>query len=282
MEESLQSPREYSWVNIGRISLAHASLLGLYWTGWSWFSVLAFLLLFYLRLFAISGVFHRYYSHRSYEMQRWFQLVVTAIGCSAGQKGPLSWASIHRRHHLYSDRPGDPHSPMQNGLFYSHLGWLLKKEAIYTTSELMDEYEAQPEIIFLNRYHYLPTLALMLGLYGLGAYLESHYAQLGVTPWQLLLWGGLASTLLLLHATCVINSLMHFRGSRAFDTNDHSNNVWWLWPITIGENYHNNHHRHPSSANAALKRGQVDLIFGLLRCLGALGFVSAIRDARNG
>ncbi len=222
---------------------------------------ICFLVSYTVRLFSISGVYHRYYSHQSYEMSRWLRFVLTFIGTTAGQKGPLSWATSHIRHHKYSDRKGDPHSPVLRGGLYAHFGWVLEKDALPTDEKLVKSFMKFPEIVFLNRHHYLGALSLIISLALLGGYMSEQYADLGTSALQLVSWGFILPTLIILHGTCVVNSVTHMLGSRRFYTNDNSRNVWWLFPLNIGENWHNNHHHRPHSASTSSVWWELDLIY---------------------
>ncbi len=270
---------DYSLPNITRVLLVHAGLLFAFKVGISWVAFATFMVTYYVKLFAVSGVFHRYYTHRSYEMGRGFCFLWSFIGCTAGQRGPLSWTTVHSKHHQHSDKKGDPHSPVQRGLFYAHLGWLLAKEPLPTSDALVRKYKDRPEILWLDRHYNVPFIALFALLYALGAWLESSFPALGTSPGQMMLWGGLASSILLLHSTCSLNSFAHVFGIRVRETPDNSRNLWWLYPFLVGENYHNNHHKFPRSANFGVDKRQYDLLFFVLLVFQKLGLVKNVRDA---
>jgi len=230
-----------------------------------------------VRLFSISGVYHRYYSHRSYEMSRKLQFVLTFIGTTAGQKGPLSWATSHIKHHQYADCERDPHSPVLRSGLYAHFGWILEKDALPTDEKLVKYFLKFPEIVFLNRYHHIGTVSLILALALLGAFLSSYYPELETSALQLVSWGFILPTLIILHGTCVVNSVTHLYGSRRFNTNDHSRNVWWLFPLNIGENWHNNHHQNPRSATTSFVWWEFDFIYLGILALEKIGLVRNVR-----
>lgn len=262
-----------SGITLLRMAGFHLSVLLVFLTGYSTTALVCFLVLYFTRFWAIAGGYHRYFSHGSYETSRLFQFFLALVGSTAGQKGPLSWATSHIRHHRYSDQPGDPHSPVTGGVFHAYFGWLLARDALPTDEKLMEAWAAYPEILFLNRHHYLGSLGLMAGLYGLGEYLGAHHPELGASGLQLLAWGFVLSTLLILHGACLVNTITHLAGYRRFDTGDHSGNVWWLLPVLWGENWHNNHHQYPVSARTGVVWWEFDPVHGVICFLERLGLV---------
>ncbi len=276
---SAYEPKEYSVINVVRVILIHLALLFVFEVGVSWFAFFLFVFSYYLKLFAVSGVFHRYYTHRSYEMGRAMCFFLSIIGCTAGQRGPLSWATVHGKHHQNSDQAEDPHSPVQDGLFHAHLGWFMLKTPLPTSDYYLNKYSDRPEILWLDRNYNIPFMLMIAFLYGLGFWLESAYPGLGTGPWQLIFWAGLGSTVLLLHSTCSLNSFAHVYGKRCHETSDNSRNLWWLYPFLVGENYHNHHHRYPRSANFGIHSKEHDLLFYFLKVLEKLGLVRDVRDS---
>ena len=269
----------YSIISILRISLFHLSACFVFIVGYSPVTLLLFFMLFFIRLFAIAGGYHRYFSHRSYKTSRVFQFLLAFIGTTTGQKGPLSWATNHRKHHRYADTEADPHSPVVHGWFYAHIGWLLKKGALYTDIGIESEFKQFPEIIFMNRYHSLGFILYIGALYLFGLWIEAVFPESGVTPLQLVVWCGVLNTLLILHATCLINSSGHKPGEKNAETNDNSKNRLLLYPLTLGENWHNTHHQFPWSANTGIRKGQLDLIFYTIKFMEKIGIVWDLKDA---
>ncbi len=217
-----------------------------------------------VRMFAITAVYHRYFSHRSFKTSRLFQLVLAFLGTTAVQKGPLWWAAAHRAHHKHSDTERDPHSPVRRGFWYSHLGWWMGLDHQRTQTELIPDFAGYPELRWLDRYHVVGSAALIAAVtipFGFDGFL----------------WGYVVSTCVLMHATFTINSLAHVWGSRRYATKDTSRNNAFLALLTLGEGWHNNHHHYMSSANQGFFWWEIDISFYVLRALEKLGLVWDVR-----
>jgi stearoyl-CoA desaturase (delta-9 desaturase) len=228
-----------------------------------------------VRVFAVTGGYHRYFSHKAYRTSRAFQFVLALLGTMAVQKGPLWWASIHRRHHRYSDQPGDPHSP-RLGFWHAHQGWIFDDRWGATSLEAVRDFAKYPELVWLNRYHFVGPLALALFCWAVGGFAG-------------LVWGFSVSTVLQWHSTYAINSLAHRIGSRRYETGDDSRNNWWLALITLGEGWHNNHHHYMASVRQGFFWWELDVTYYVLRALAAVGLVwdlreppASVRNARRG
>jgi len=220
--------------------------------------------LYGVRMFAVTAGYHRYFSHRTYRTSRAFQLVLAVVGGSAAQKGALWWAAHHRDHHRNSDGPEDVHSPLRRGFLWSHVGWILSRRHHATKLDRVKDLARFPELRFLDRHHYLPPLALALGLLLAGG-------------WPALLWGFFVSTVVLWHATFTINSLAHVFGRRRYETGEGSRNSFALALLTFGEGWHNNHHHYPASTRQGFYWWELDLSFAALRVLAAFGVVRDLR-----
>ncbi len=255
----------------------HLAMLAVIWVGWSPVAVLVAVLLYGIRMFAITGFYHRYFSHRTFKTSRPMQFVFALIGASAAQRGPLWWAANHRVHHANSDQPSDVHSPIQHGLWWSHMGWFLTHNQLSTKVSRIKDFARFPEIRFLDRFDVLVPLGLGIGMYGLGAWLGAAYSALGTSGWQMFVWGFVISTVMLWHGTFTINSLAHRFGSRRYATSDQSRNNLWLALLTMGEGWHNNHHQYPSSARQGFRWWEIDMTFYLLRTLQLCGLIWDVR-----
>ncbi|HVK72333.1 MAG TPA: acyl-CoA desaturase [Kofleriaceae bacterium] len=217
-----------------------------------------------IRMWAITAGYHRYFAHRTYKTSRGFQLVLAVLGGTAMQQGALWWASWHRRHHKYADQPGDPHSPLRDGFWYAHVGWIFDDKGSPDLSNVKD-LSTFRELRWLDRHHYVPVAAYALLCFVIAG-------LPGVV------WGFAVSSVVLAHATFAINSLAHRWGSRRFDTPDGSRNNAVLALPTFGEGWHNNHHRYMASARQGFRWYEVDLTYYSLRFLARLGLVWDIRE----
>jgi stearoyl-CoA desaturase (delta-9 desaturase) len=256
----------------------HAGCLGVIWTGWSWTAVGIAAALYFVRMFAITGFYHRYFSHRSFHTSRVMQFFFAVVGNASAQRGALWWASTHRHHHKHSDEEEDAHSPRVGGFWWSHLGWLTSNKHFATDYSAIRDLAKFPELVFLNRFDWLVPALLGGGLYGLGALLERFAPGLGTNGWQIAVWGFFISTVVLLHGTLCINSLAHVLGGRRFNTKDDSRNNLFLALITLGEGWHNNHHRYMSSARQGFYWWEIDITYYLLKLLSFFGLIWDLRE----
>jgi stearoyl-CoA desaturase (Delta-9 desaturase) len=216
-----------------------------------------------VRMFAITAVYHRYFSHRSYKTGRVFQFLLALLGTTSAQKGPLWWAAAHRVHHKHSDTERDVHSPARRGFWYSHVGWWFGPDHKETRLEMVPDLAAYPELRWLDRYHIVGSIALIAATLAFG--------------FDAFLWGYVVSTCVLMHATFTINSLAHVWGSRRYATKDTSRNNALLALITLGEGWHNNHHHYMSSANQGFFWWEIDISYYVLVLLEKVGLVWDLR-----
>ena len=240
------------------------AVAGIVLSGWSWTGVVLAAALYYARMFFLTAGYHRYFSHRAFKASRAVQLLLAVGGTLCLQKGPLWWAANHRVHHRHADRPTDLHSPRLRGLWWAHVGWILSREHTATQWQAIPDLADYPELRWLDRYWLVPGLAMcgVLWLAGGG--------------WALL-WGFFVSTTLLWHGTFTINSLAHVFGRRRYATVDDSRNSLGLALLTMGEGWHNNHHRYPGAERQGFFWWEVDLTHYLLSALARLGVVSGLR-----
>lgn len=243
----------------------HASCLLALWAGASTADVVLCLSLVFLRILAITGGYHRYFSHRSYKTSRAFQFVLAFLGTTAVQKGPLWWAGNHRIHHKYTDRPErDVHSPRE-GFWHAHQGWIFSGRWDATPLEQISDFARYPELVWLNRWYFVGPLALAAFCWLVGGFSG-------------LVWGFSISTVLLWHLTYSINSVAHIWGKRRYETADDSRNNALLGLLTLGEGWHNNHHRYCASARNGFFWWEVDITWYVLRGLAALGLVWDLKE----
>lgn len=272
-----RNAKAVDWLRCLPFLTMHAAALSVFWTGWSVVTVAVAAAAFLVRMFAITGFYHRYFSHRAFRTSRPFQAIMAFVGGCAAQRDPMWWASHHAQHHLHSDAPGDPHSPSLSGFFGSHVGWFMTGDGFLTRSRFVQDWARFPELRFLNRFDWLPPLAFAVLIFVSGWALELWQPQLGTNGPQMLAWGFFVSTVCLYHATFTVNSLAHGWGSRRFATGDDSRNNWLLALLTFGEGWHNNHHHYPVAARQGFFWWEIDITYYGLLALQKLGLVWDLR-----
>jgi len=255
--------------------LVHLGVLAVVVVGWSWAALCGAAVLYVVRMLGITVFYHRGFSHRAFTMRRSVQLAGAFLGAAAAQRGPLWWAATHRVHHRFTDRPGDPHSPVVDGIFHSHVGWLFRPPP-HPPARVAD-LSRFPELRFMDRYHYVAPALTAVGAFGAGVALGRLDPGLHTSGPQMLVWGFFVSTTLLYHATFSVNSVAHRFGRRRFSTKDASRNNGLVAALTLGEGWHNNHHRSPASARQGLGRFELDPSWWCIRALVALHLVESPR-----
>lgn len=266
------------WLRCVPFIAMHAACLLVFVVGWSPTALLVAAGLYLVRMFAITGFYHRYFSHRSFKASRPMQFAMAVLGNSAVQRGPLWWAAHHRHHHRHSDTVDDLHTPHHHGFLWSHMLWLMTGESFATRTREVPDLAKFPELRFLDRFDWVVPVCLAAGLLATGHALAHFAPGLGVTGPQLLVWGFFVSTIVLFHGTCLINSMAHLVGTRPYDTRDHSRNSLLLSLVTLGEGWHNNHHFCPSAARQGFLWWEIDITYYGLRVMQALGLISGLRE----
>lgn len=274
--------KRIEWLRVLPFVLMHIACLGVLWVGWSWFAVSVALALYVLRMVAITGFYHRYFSHKAFRTSRTMQFVFALIGASAVQRGPLWWASQHRHHHIHADNEQDAHSPLRHGFFWSHVGWFLARANFATRISMVPDLAKYPELRFIDRFDALVPMLLAFSLYGAGELIAYFAPTLGTNGLQLVVWGFVISTVVLYHATFTVNSLAHSFGWRRYATRDSSRNNLWLALLTFGEGWHNNHHHYPGSARQGFYWWEIDFTYYCLKLLAALGLIWELRTVPAG
>lgn len=253
--------------------ILHLCCLFVFYVGWSWFAVGAAIAFYAVRMFAITAFYHRYFSHRAYKTSRFGQFMFAAIGNMACQRGALWWASTHRHHHKHSDDEHDIHSPRHKGFLWSHIGWITSQRNFPTDYSRIKDLARFPELVFLNRHDFFIPIIMGAAIYGIGTLIEKYAPGLHCTAGQLFVWCFFISTVALMHGTFFINSLAHVFGRKRFNTTDDSRNSFLLAIITLGEGWHNNHHRYQLSARQGFYWWEMDISFYVLKVLSWFGIV---------
>jgi stearoyl-CoA desaturase (Delta-9 desaturase) len=266
------------------VTVAPVGLVGYAaWRAWGgalrWPDLVVLAVTYTLTGLGITVGFHRLFTHRSFKTSAPLRALLGALG-SAAVEGPLiEWVSNHRKHHQFSDQPGDPHSPHVDhgvgwggalrGLFHAHVGWIFNGDALADEQRYGRDLLADPLMRLVDRMFVVWVLAGLAFPFAFG-YLLSGTLAGALTG---LLWGGAVRMFLLHHATFSINSLCHFFGRRGFATEDESRNLHWLALPTLGEAWHNNHHAFPTSARHGLRWWQLDPSAWLIAAMERTGLV---------
>ncbi len=255
--------------------ILHLGCLGIIWTGWSWTAVITAAALYFIRMFFVTGIYHRYFSHKTYSTSRLTQFFMALAGTTCVQRGPLWWAYIHRHHHQHSDEPPDVHSPVQHGFWWSHIGWITSNKNHPTDYTKVRDLAKFPELVFLNRFDLVGSGLLIVLLLAFGYVMR--VLGFDTSPLQLLVWGYFVSTTFLFHGTACINSMAHVFGKRRFETDDDSRNSFILALITLGEGWHNNHHRYMATARQGFYWWEIDITYYMLRMLSWTGIIWGLK-----
>ncbi|MEY3830426.1 MAG: hypothetical protein RIS40_231 [Pseudomonadota bacterium] len=278
---SITNGKEIDWMRVIPFILLHLSCLLIFVVGFSWIAFIVCISLFAIRMFAITGFYHRYFSHKTFKTSRFVQLLFAMIGATAVQRGPLWWAAHHRGHHMHSDTSEDKHSPKEHGFLWSHMGWFLTKSNFVTNTKFIRELIRFPELRIIDRFDLLMPLALSIGLFIAGHYLNQYEPQLNTNGFQLFIWGFSLSTVMLYHATFLVNSVAHQWGKKRYETKDTSRNNFIIAILTFGEGWHNNHHHYPGSARQGFYWWEIDLTYYVLKFLAMIRVIWDVRTVSD-
>ncbi|MEY4760741.1 MAG: hypothetical protein RLZZ200_597 [Pseudomonadota bacterium] len=257
---AVHAPRKVEWSGAAPFIAVHILAFGAIWTGVTPAAAWCCFILYVVRMFGVTGGYHRYFSHRTYRTSRVFQFILAFLAQTSAQRGVLWWAAHHRHHHRFSDMPNDAHSMAQDGFWYSHVGWIFERDNQATQRKYIPDLIRFPELVWLDKYYYLPPI--MLG--------TAVFFTLGASG---LFFGFFVSTVLLWHGTFTINSITHALGRRRFPTTDNSRNSWLLAIITLGEGWHNNHHHYCVSTRQGFYWYEYDITYYVLKLLSWMGIV---------
>ncbi len=286
---SAEEIREPVLVNLDRAITAvitavpPLALLTAGWLAWNrelhWRDIAIFLIMYIPVGLGVTVGFHRLLTHRSFKTSAPMRGLLGVLGTMSVEGPVISWVADHRKHHAYSDRLGDPHSPHVDhgcgfrgalrGLAHAHLGWLFNHSQRAARDRFAPDLVADPVISFVDSTFLVWSLVGLVIPFGLGVLIGGTLAA-GLEG---LLWGGIARIFVLHHVTYSINSLCHFFGRRRFATEDESRNLLWLAPLSFGEAWHNNHHAFPTSAVHGLGRREIDFSGILIAALERAGLV---------
>jgi stearoyl-CoA desaturase (Delta-9 desaturase) len=251
--------------------------------GWGlgWHDIVLAVIFYYISGLGISMGFHRYFTHLSYKAKRPMRVALAVAGSLAFEGPLLNWVADHRRHHKFSDREGDPHSPwrfgedwraLAKGFAFAHMGWLFKGNRT-SQQKYCPDLLADPAIRRISRYFMaFATASLLLPALAGGLWSMSPRGALTA-----LFWAGLVRIALLQHVTWSINSVCHTFGKEEFASRDKAKNVAWLAIASFGESWHNLHHADPTCARHGALKGQIDISARLIWFFEKLGWVYDVR-----
>lgn len=245
------------------------------------FDVVLGVLLYVVTSFGVTVGFHRLFTHRSFRSNRALKIVLATAGSMALEGSVISWVATHRRHHAYSDRPGDPHSPHRygsgvvaqvRGFAFAHVGWLFRSDP--TSSEhFAPDLLSDRDLVIISRLFPLLAIISLALPFALGWGMSGTVGG-AVTA---LVWAGLVRMALLHHMSWSVNSVCHMFGRRPFKSRDRSTNFAPLAILSMGESWHNFHHACPSSARHGALPHQVDPSAGLIRLFERAGWATHVR-----
>jgi len=252
------------------------------WGGWlGWTDVAIAVPMYFLTCGGVTVGFHRGFTHRSFKPNRPTKIALAVLGSMAIQGPIVRWVADHRKHHKFSDKDGDPHSPWKygdtvgalwKGLWHAHMGWLFDEEQT-PQHKFAPDLMKDRDIVVVSRLFWLWTLVSLL--------LPPVVGGLVTMSWQGALtaffWASLVRVALLHHVTWSINSICHTLGERPFVSRDKSANVWWLAIPSMGESWHNLHHADPTCARHGVLRGQLDTSARIIWVMEKLGWVHDVR-----
>jgi stearoyl-CoA desaturase (delta-9 desaturase) len=262
--------------------LAVVAAIPIAWGGWlSWTDVAITLVMYAISGHGVTVGFHRLFTHKSFKPSRPVKIALAIAGSMAVQGPVVRWVADHRKHHKFSDRDGDPHSPwrygndikaLTKGFLYAHMMWLFNPEQTPQRKYAPDLMKDR-DIVKISRQFPL-WVFISLGLPPLAGGLLTMSWQGALTAF---FWGSLVRVSLLHHVTWSINSICHTIGDRPFVSRDKSANVWWLAIPSMGESWHNLHHADPTCARHGVMRGQLDTSARIIWALEKLGWVYDVR-----
>lgn len=211
---------------------------------------------FLMKIVGVGAGYHRYWSHRGFSMSRPMKLFVLYCGMLSAQGSPILWAGVHRGlHHRHSDQQGDPHSP-QDGFWHSYILWMFRLPPQSVPVRSIVDLVRDPDISWGHKYY---TQILWIS-----------YLIAGLISIDLLLWGLFLPALATLHVFCLQTSVVHYpwMGYRNYQTRDESVNCPWIWPLSMGESYHNNHHGDPKNPRYSRRWYEFDPTFWVIKLIG--------------
>jgi stearoyl-CoA desaturase (delta-9 desaturase) len=270
----------YGFVLVPMVALVAAIPFAWGW-GLTWLDVALAVAFFYLTLFGVTVGYHRHFTHGSFKAKRWLRVALAVVG-GMGIQGPvIIWVADHRRHHAFSDRDGDPHSPwlfgtspvaIAKGFWHAHMGWVFDRD--YTNKQrFAPDLLADKDIVRVSNLFWLTTIVSL--------FLPGVIGGLATWSWwgafTAFFWAGLVRIAVLHHVTWSTNSICHMLGERPFNSRDKAANFWPLAILSGGESWHNLHHADPTCARHGVQRGQIDMSARVIWMFEKFGWASNVR-----
>jgi len=251
--------------------------------GWglTWIDIVLAVFFYFLTLAGTTVGFHRYFTHRSFKAGRPLRVSLAIVGSMAFQGPIITWVADHRRHHAFTDKKGDPHSPwlfgttcaaVARGFWHSHFGWLLHHERT-NPARFAPDLLADRDVMAVNRLFPWWTVLSLAAPALLGGVISWSW-------WGLLtafFWAGLVRIGVLHHVSWSVNSICHMIGTRPWTLRDRSTNFWPLAIVTMGESWHNLHHADPTCARHGVARGQIDMSAAVIAVFERFGWAYDVR-----
>ena len=262
--------------------LALFAAIPMAWGGWlGWSDVIIFLVMYAIAGHGVTVGFHRLFTHKSFKPNRGIKIALAVAGSMAIQGPVIRWVADHRKHHKFSDRDGDPHSPwrygnsigaLTKGFLYAHMMWLFNPEQTPQRKYAPDLMKDKDILRVSRQFPMWVAVSLLLPAAAGGLLTMSWQGALTA-----FFWASLVRVSLLHHVTWSINSICHTLGERPFVSRDKSGNVWWLAIPSMGESWHNLHHADPTCARHGVLKGQLDTSARIIWALEKVGWVYDVR-----
>lgn len=257
------------WYTVGWIGLAHVLALAAPFT-FTWQGLVVFAVFSYMTgMVGVTLGYHRLLTHGSFVTYRPVRWLLALIGGLSGEGSALTWVANHRKHHVLSDKPGDPHSP-NDGAWWSHMFWFTPKVSGKEYADLTERWAPDlvrdPVIVMLHKLFLPLHITFGASLYGIGYYFWNSEVAL-----SMLIWGMFLRLTYVYHITWFVNSATHMWGYRNYATTDNSRNLWWVGILAFGEGWHNNHHAYQRMAVHGHKWWEIDQTYWVILAMEKLG-----------
>jgi stearoyl-CoA desaturase (Delta-9 desaturase) len=269
--------------NLAGVVVPFAGVLAaivLLWQSWvDWTDLAIFAVMYLVTALGVTVGFHRLLTHRSFRTAPWLERSFAVAGSLSVQGSVLDWVADHRKHHAHTDVEGDPHSPHVGhgsglkGLWHAHTGWLMETQGQADWKKYAKDLYEDPKMKRIGKsFPLLVVVSLLIPT--IAGYVLHGYTWQGALRGYI--WGGLLRVFLVHHVTWSVNSVCHYFGSRRFDIEDKSTNVFWLALPSLGESWHHNHHAFPRSAEHGLRTWEIDVSAWVIRGLERVGLATDV------